>query len=206
MERGNRIELSALAWKAKVLPLYEPRINTLMKYYIPIHLENLDIIQKKVLQLFPKENLNKKILFYIPNNLELFFNIPELKNELDRLGWSDYIHSFAFYIVQKTKGSTHHTDTGDTIYSFNIPIYNCKNTFVNFYTTSVEPIKISPLNQASYYHYDPNDCELVDTLEMTSPHVINVKQVHNIVNNNNYPRITLLVRLKKELSLDHLFI
>ena len=26
MERGKRIELSALAWKAKVLPLYEPRI------------------------------------------------------------------------------------------------------------------------------------------------------------------------------------
>ena len=25
MERGKRIELSALAWKAKVLPLYEPR-------------------------------------------------------------------------------------------------------------------------------------------------------------------------------------
>ena len=30
MERGNRIELSALAWKAKVLPLYEPRINNFM--------------------------------------------------------------------------------------------------------------------------------------------------------------------------------
>ena len=28
MERGKRIELSALAWKAKVLPLYEPRVNT----------------------------------------------------------------------------------------------------------------------------------------------------------------------------------
>ena len=27
MERGKRIELSALAWKAKVLPLYEPRID-----------------------------------------------------------------------------------------------------------------------------------------------------------------------------------
>ena len=25
MERGMRIELTALAWKAKVLPLYEPR-------------------------------------------------------------------------------------------------------------------------------------------------------------------------------------
>ena len=30
MERGRRIELLALAWKAKVLPLYEPR--TLIKY------------------------------------------------------------------------------------------------------------------------------------------------------------------------------
>ena len=27
MERGKRIELSASAWKAEVLPLYEPRIN-----------------------------------------------------------------------------------------------------------------------------------------------------------------------------------
>ena len=28
MERGKRIELSASAWKAEVLPLYEPRINS----------------------------------------------------------------------------------------------------------------------------------------------------------------------------------
>ncbi len=28
VERGRRIELLALAWKAKVLPLYEPRIKT----------------------------------------------------------------------------------------------------------------------------------------------------------------------------------
>ena len=27
MERDKRIELSALAWKAKVLPLYEPRFK-----------------------------------------------------------------------------------------------------------------------------------------------------------------------------------
>ena len=27
MERGRRIELLALAWKAKVLPLYEPRLS-----------------------------------------------------------------------------------------------------------------------------------------------------------------------------------
>ena len=33
MERGRRIELLALDWKSKVLPLYEPRINILMHIY-----------------------------------------------------------------------------------------------------------------------------------------------------------------------------
>jgi hypothetical protein len=31
VERGRRIELLALAWKAKVLPLYEPRGNWLRR-------------------------------------------------------------------------------------------------------------------------------------------------------------------------------
>ena len=30
VERGRRIELLALAWKAKVLPLYEPRVEYLL--------------------------------------------------------------------------------------------------------------------------------------------------------------------------------
>ena len=30
MERGRRIELLALAWKAKVLPLYEPCVDLLI--------------------------------------------------------------------------------------------------------------------------------------------------------------------------------
>jgi hypothetical protein len=30
--------------------------------------------------------------------------------------------------------------------------------------------------------------------------------VHNIINNNTIPRITLLVRLKHTIDLDHLFI
>jgi hypothetical protein len=34
MERGRRIELLALAWKAKVLPLYEPRIHFYWSVYV----------------------------------------------------------------------------------------------------------------------------------------------------------------------------
>ena len=43
MERGKRIELSALAWKAKVLPLYEPRLRVTyyLSYYTPYVRVNL---------------------------------------------------------------------------------------------------------------------------------------------------------------------
>ncbi len=33
LEQGRRIELLALAWKAKVLPLYEPRVKYMMQTY-----------------------------------------------------------------------------------------------------------------------------------------------------------------------------
>ncbi len=33
MERGTRIELVLLAWKARAQPLYQPRINILMHIY-----------------------------------------------------------------------------------------------------------------------------------------------------------------------------
>ena len=182
------------------------RINKLMKYYSPVHINNLSIIQQKVFELFPKNQIDKNNLFYLANNIELFLNIPELKIELDKLEWTEYIHSFGFYVVQKTNGSTIHTDTGNRNYSFNIPILNCNNTFVNYYTTNSKPIRKVMPNNVDYYYYDPAYCNLIDSFEMNSPHIINVLQLHNITNHNSGPRITLLIRLKNELSLDHLFI
>lgn len=176
-----------------------------MKYYHPVSIENLSTIQSKVFKLFPMQYLNKTKLFYLPNNLELFLNIPELKTELDKLGWTEHIDSFGFYIVQRTKGSTLHTDTGDRQYSFNIPILNCNNTKVNFYTTTALPEIQLHGEGVDYNKYEPDTCTLVDSLEMNIPHVITVKEVHNIVNDNYRPRITLLVRLKNNLNLDHLF-
>ena len=43
MERGKRIELSALAWKAKVLPLYEPR-----KFFTVASVLLIDILEASV--------------------------------------------------------------------------------------------------------------------------------------------------------------
>jgi len=180
-----------------------------MKYYSPIKLDNLKIIQGKVLEVFPKTELSsKENLFYLPDNLTIFLNIPELKYELDKLNWTDQVHSFGFYIIQHSYGTPLHKDSGTCQYSFNIPILNCENTFVNFYKTDKEPTKTSYMafgKLIDYYKYNVTDCVLKDKLELTMPHVITVKEVHNIINTNILPRITLLIRLKKEINLDHLF-
>lgn len=149
--------------------------------------------------------MNTTKLFYLPNNTETFLNIAELKEELDKLKWTAHVHGFAFYIVQKTDGSTLHTDTGDRVYSFNIPIKFCENTNVNFYT-STNPTSVElGSGLTTYNKFNADDCVLADSLQMSTPHVINVKEIHNIVNPNVLPRITLLVRLKNTLDLSHLF-
>jgi hypothetical protein len=181
-----------------------------MKYYTPIPLANLKTIQEKVFSVFPKEKLNTKVdsLFYIKDNINVFLNIPELRSALDSLGWTPYVFSFAFFIVQPTSGTTVHIDSGEIVHSFNIPILNCDNTYVNFYSTSSRPIVQSYIEydkKINYLKYNPSHCELVDKLEMTIPHVIKVKEVHNITNLNTGPRITLLIRLRKETCLEHLF-
>jgi hypothetical protein len=184
-----------------------------MKYYVPINIKNLEIIQQKVFELFPKSEINNTNLFYIPNNVELFLNIPELKIELDNLGWTNYISSFGFYIIQPMLETTIHIDSGPSVYSFNIPILNFNNTYVNFYTTSTEPTKKFTPNGVSYYYYNPKLCESVDKLEMITPHVVKIKHPHNVVTKplaptvlNSAPRITLLIRLKPELFIEDLFV
>ena len=119
-----------------------------MKYYSPIQIENLKTIQEKVFNVFPKEKLNTKIdsLFYIPDNIKTFLSIPELRAELDRLGWTPYVMPFAFYIVQPTKGTIVHIDSGDLKYSLNVKLNHTPFIVIDEDNNSVDVVsKVSDL-------------------------------------------------------------
>ena len=181
-----------------------------MKYYHPIPINNLPEIQLNVLKLFPKEKWLANSLFYLRNNLELMFSIPELKNAFDALGWTRYVGAFAFYVRQKTSTPFNgiHIDSGDSFYSFNIPIIGCNGTHTQFFNSSAEPILKTYTEYEeiiNYYYIDPLTCTKVDSFELTIPHVIKVKEIHNVYNPNTTPRISLLARLSNDLPLDHLF-
>lgn len=123
--------------------------------------------------------------------------IDELRQELIRLDLFDYVHSFGFYHVLPTGpgGTDTHIDSSTGDYSFNLPIENCDNTFVNFYTSYREPELRFTKEGVPYYFIDKDACELVDRIEMTQPYIINVKEIHNVSNDNPTTRITVLIRL-----------
>jgi len=82
MERGKRIELSALAWKAKVLPLYEPRINIFMYTYDATTKSGL------MIHLSMKENSDCYILVY-----DVFTQGLTMKFFTDVDSAKEFIHS-----------------------------------------------------------------------------------------------------------------
>lgn len=166
-----------------------------MSNYQSVGINNLEIIAQKALTLVPKQRLDNTGLFYLENNKELFLSIIELREELIRLELLDHIYGIAVYVVYSSDPLSIHKDNGDILYSLNLPLSGCENTFVNFYHSTVPAQEKITYNGNRYFHYDEGDCELVDQLEMTTPHIINVKVPHAVVNHNTEPRITMLIRL-----------
>jgi hypothetical protein len=171
-----------------------------MSCYKSITLDNLEQIKSKSLELFPAEFNNQTSLFYIDNSKEKFLAIPELKHELDKLKLTEHVYAIAFYSVNPNAEQIIHEDNGTIIYSLNIPLKGCSNTFVNFYSSTRKPEERITRAGNKFHYFDPSYCRLIDQLEMTTPHIINVKVPHCVVNNNLEPRITMLIRLNPEVG------
>jgi hypothetical protein len=172
-----------------------------MKLTYPINLKSIKEIQQNILDHFPWENIDQLSLFYLPDNVKLFLSIKELKTVLNDLGFLPYIRSFAFNVAKPNDVKSIHVDTGPSSYSFNLPLFNCDNTYTIFYQSSKDPIlkEYSEMNQIiTYRYYDPSFCKEIHRIEMNDPYIINIYTPHNIINPNNSYRITFLIRFIKE--------
>lgn len=160
-----------------------------------IQITNLDTIIEQSLYLIPEEKKNNTGLFYFYSNKEKFLAIPALAKLLSDLDLLEHVAGIALYIVHRNAPISIHKDNGDITYSLNIPLSGCENTLVNFYNSTKPPLEKITMSGNKYFAYDESDCQLIDSLEMTTAHIINVKVPHAVVNNNSEPRITLLIRL-----------
>ena len=170
--------------------------------YKQLEIQNLDIIRKKTLELCPVKDWTYTHIFHIDNDIERFYKISELTEELKRLGFYGKIFRFALLVVKPKEEVPIHSDTGFT-YSFNIPIMGCENTTITWYKSSGNPIPRKTAQNSVYLVYPSETCEAIDTFDMRTPAVINVKIPHKITNNNvnmTLPRITLLIRINKDVD------
>jgi hypothetical protein len=172
-----------------------------MKYRF-IDIDNLEEIQKAVLKKIPVDLLTKNDLFYIKNSIKFFLDIPEIKTLLDKLGFTKHIHDngIAVNVTMPGVELPIHYDSDKFIYSFNIPLLNYENTYVNFWETdspATDFPRIHPIYKTTVITkaFDRKKCKLTDQIEPLRPCVINTHLPHNVSNKTDKIRVMLLVRL-----------
>lgn len=168
--------------------------------YLPVPTENLETIQDEIYSLFPRHLIRENVLHYVnPND---FLEKPNLKSYLEKTECIDYVESMGFLVLQKFAHHSIHIDAVKSAQcSLNIPIKNCKNTYINFYQNNGPIIEQLTPNGLKFYKYDRTQCVLIDRAEMSVPHIISLTEPHNVSNGNNTVRITLLIRLNNEFDM-----
>jgi len=177
-----------------------------MKNFRHIEINNLEIITEKALKVIEDGGLPSHThLYYLDDYNFLpdrFKKIPELAEEMKRLGWYDYWIGTA--IVVNYQDLPIHQDTGDFEYSLNLPIKNTKDTYTAFYEVSAPAtMKVVPNTSVTYMSFDPEISTLIEKVEIIQPTLLNVKTPHNVVlKTTNLPRITIALRLGKNFKLE----
>jgi len=173
-----------------------------MKHYYQVEIEHLDIIRQKAIDLLPESLLQG---YSITRNIEIenkLFEIKELQAVISRFGGMSMVHSMAFNISRPFQKPGLHVDDGTFIYSFNIPLLNYENTFLNVYEKVEKLIMMKHRdkydNVISYWGVRPEDCKLIEKIETVHPHFLNTKFPHSVENENDLIRFNMLIRFKPE--------
>lgn len=176
-----------------------------MKNFQCIELNNLDIIVDKAYQIITSSGLPSfSHLYYLDDTSNFahdrFKDIPELAEEMKRLGWYDYWLGTA--VVVNYEDLPIHQDTGDFEFSLNLPIKNTKDTYTVFYEVSAPAtLELVANTSVTYMGFSPEISTVIEKVEIIQPTLLNVKIPHNVVLcTETLPRITIALRLGHELK------
>lgn len=177
-----------------------------MKNFKHIDIDNLDTIINKAYAVIEQGKLpNHTHLYYLDDYTcqhDRFKDIPELAEEMKKLGWYEYWLGTA--IVVNYQDLPIHQDTGDFEYSLNLPIKNTKGTYTAFYDVSAAAtMKVVPNTSVTYMSFDPEISTLIEQVELIQPTLLNVKTPHNVVlKTTTLPRITIALRLGNNFKIE----
>jgi hypothetical protein len=173
-----------------------------MKYYQKIKINYLEEITRDSLNFvksFPEIYFRKK------ENASLY-NLP-LKDYLDQVpAVSKAFQEFnlicnrsAVYIMYNNKHTSLHKDCDFPKARINIPLLNCNNTYTKFYTNVKTKKWINPDSGVISYIVTNLDYTLIDQVEIDSPTVLRISEVHAVqMDERKIPRICLTLGFNKD--------
>jgi hypothetical protein len=172
-----------------------------MQYYKKIEIENLEIIQKKVLKFIKltQPNIYFRTAGTSWNHLiisDLLSACPELVDSFAKLNLTCVFAST--HVMYSNLHASIHTDITPWKARINIPILNCNGTLTKFYTGEKTRQEIRTMANNKTYTVDaitnPDECVEVDAYELTQPLVIRTYVPHRVfMNTDTVPRLALSI-------------
>jgi hypothetical protein len=173
-------------------------------FYKPLYFNDTDVITQKLQNFFYDQNqIDFKQCLQDYDHIKSL--CPELDDQLQQLS----LKVTGTYVFQTQPASiwqesgTIHTDldkhTSPNIV-LNWPVFNCKDTYMNFYNLKNNhqgTLGFTQRLQQNYQIFSKDDCELVDRLELLVPHLIDVSAPHNVSTKTENYRLILSFRFKQ---------
>ena len=185
-----------------------------MKLYTEINVPNVESIRIQALKIInPDKFIDQKPAFvYIPNNIEMFLSIPELKEFLDNKGWTNHITGIMFNVMQAHSMSLIHIDPLLFNKSFNIPLSGYELSYLDFYKKKIKDstLTVNSNNEVSdrfsFWSFEKEDVEFISRYQTNTPFMLRTEVPHQVINNSSSKRVNLLIRLSYKLDLSEIYV
>jgi hypothetical protein len=173
--------------------------------YKYVDFPNLKETVNEILKIIPE--LHKDTSVYKSYDKEFFSNIKLLKDGVEKFNSWNEIFDIAIVSTKANSSLPIHKDFGPiekTIYSLNIPLYNCDKSYNILYKLkeNAQPEKRTDgKNEYEYFKYKEKDVEEVARFYLTQAVLFNTQMPHTAINPTKEPRIMLTIRFNKALSI-----
>lgn len=166
-------------------------------FYKPLHLLDLDDLQRDFLSTFVSPNYKDSILYYPKDGFVFITRSNPIKNCLQQINitLSD-ISGVAIIAIDAGISIPIHIDEGNYTYSLNIPISGYHNTYTKFYKTNSLPTTAGRETGRLYAKWITEECVEIDCFESNMPYLMNTSIPHSVENKSKRTRIFLLLRIK----------
>jgi len=173
---------------------------------------NFEAVRDAIRKLYPAEMIADYDGVFYRNNTDvmdfhasIYAHTP-LRDELDALGLLPFWRSTALIVSNKELGI--HAD-GDPafMHTLVIPVWNTDNTFTEFFNCTEEPspTTLDHVDHVVHYDsYDLNKCQLIDSVEVLEPTILNTDVPHRVIHrrSDDNVRVTAAIRLYDRVAVE----